>query len=301
MNRLVVQTASKINLDLRITGRRADGFHDLRTLFQTIDFGDTIEIEAASHLELIVDENSIPADQTNIVWKAAEALQREIGRPAGARLTLRKRVPAGGGLGGGSGDGAAALLALNEFWKSNVSPDRLHEIGSELGSDVPFFLVGGRAQGRGRGEILQAEPDGEDEEFLLLIPGGALLTAEVYRDFAAHEGAGLTKSEAASNIAALHGFHVLASVRSRNDLEPAVFRLRPDLELLKGRLFELGASEALVSGSGVCLFARFSTRRVPSIADEGWPEDVKAKRCRFLSRLEYRKRLGIGSHGDFSS
>lgn len=290
MTRLAVRTACKVNLFLRILGRRPDGYHELRTRFQTIDLGDELEAERSGDLTLEVDDPAIPADGTNLVLRAAELLRREAGRRDGARIVLRKRVPAGGGLGGGSADAAAALLLLRELWQLPIADGRLAELGAGLGSDVPFFLTGGTALGTGRGERIEPEPDQPPRDLLLLVPPGSLSTPLVYQTYAELR-AGSRPS--ASLTAPAPVPRILPSdevVERGNDLEAAAFALRPDLAGLRERLLETGADEAWLCGSGVCLFALHGAG-IPEAALGGWPPGVRAVPGRFLSRTEYRSRL----------
>jgi 4-diphosphocytidyl-2-C-methyl-D-erythritol kinase len=287
-----VRSAAKINLFLHVLFRREDGFHELRTRFQTLDLGDDLEVEESGELSLEVDDPTVPSGPENLVWRAAGLLREELGRPLGARMMLRKRIPAGGGLGGGSGDAAAALVALDRLWGGGLGPRGLHPLAARLGSDVPFFLLGGTALGTGRGERLEPEEDLPGEEILLVMPGTSLPTPRVYGDFASHEGVSLTKGGGALRIAPP------AEERERewfgNDLEPAVFRLAPGLARLAGRIGAVGAKETRVTGSGSCLFGRFDGGRVPAGVEEGWPEGVRLVRTRFLGRAGYLRGLGAG-------
>lgn len=297
--RRVVTTAAKLNLSLEVLGRREDGFHELRTVFQTIDPGDRLEAEPAPELSLEVDDPSIPAGPENLVLRAAEALRAEAGVAAGARLRLSKSIPAGGGLGGGSGDAAAALVLLDRLWGLRSSPERLHRLAARLGSDVPFFLLGGTALGLGRGERLEPLGDLPARELLLVIPPVHLSTPRVYGEFARVEGLALTSPGAAPTIPAPRQDRpgASASFPAINHLEPAVFRLEPSLRDLRDRLLSLGASEARVTGSGACLFALFGAQGIPEGIERELPPGVGSRRCRFLPRGEYRERLAGGGEG----
>src|SRR5215831_2807480 len=151
MPALVLRPSAKINLTLDVGVRRADGYHDVRTVLQSIALHDVLKIASGrGTLELVVSNAVVPADPTNLVWRAAKALWSALGRdgePAGARLTLDKHIPVGAGLGGGSADAAAALVGLNRLWRGRRSRADLIKIAATLGADVPFFLVGGTAVG----------------------------------------------------------------------------------------------------------------------------------------------------------
>ena len=180
-----VRAYAKINLDLRIVGRRPDGFHELRTIFQSIALHDTLVVRAVRGVfGITCDMPGVPIDRTNLVWRAADALWKAAGRRGrvrGASIELKKRVPPQAGLGGGSSDAAATLLALNALWRLRLSHDDLHAVAATLGSDVPFFLVGGTALGLGRGEQLYALPDVTPSSIVLVQPPFGVSTADAYR------------------------------------------------------------------------------------------------------------------------
>ncbi|HVF45648.1 MAG TPA: 4-(cytidine 5'-diphospho)-2-C-methyl-D-erythritol kinase, partial [Pyrinomonadaceae bacterium] len=163
---------AKINLGLKVLGRRADGYHEIRTVFQTISLHDrlTFETTADGRLELACTDPSIPADETNLVMRAAAALRERYGAGRGARVTLEKRVPAGGGLGGGSSDAAATLIALSHLWDLKADAGGLSELGARLGADVPFFLTGGTALGTGTGTRVVPLEDAPERHLVVVTP-----------------------------------------------------------------------------------------------------------------------------------
>jgi len=167
-----IEAHAKINWALRVTARRDDGFHDLETLFQEISLHDTLTIEAAEQFSFTCDDPTIPTDERNLVVRAARALDS----PPVA-IHLQKRIPAGGGLGGGSSDAAATLVALSKMFSLNAP---LPELALRLGSDVPFFLVGGTAYATGRGEVLTPLPSPGSIPLLLLFPPERVLTAKAF-------------------------------------------------------------------------------------------------------------------------
>ena len=155
--RLTLKAHAKLNLDLRVGRRRADGYHELRTIFQTIALHDTLVIESMPRKPVAVagDASAMPLGEDNLAWKAAAALWHAMGRtgpPMGARITIRKRIPTQAGLGGGSSDAAATLAGLHRLWRKPIAPRALVSLAATLGADVPFFLVGGAALGLGRGD-----------------------------------------------------------------------------------------------------------------------------------------------------
>ena len=245
---------AKVNLHLEILGRRPDGFHELRTVFQAIDLWDILEAESAPDLSLTCDDPSLPSDGTNLVLRAALRLRERLGPGPGARLHLRKGIPAGGGLGGGSSDAAGTLVLLNHLWKGALQRDALAELAAEIGSDCPFFLWGGRAFGSGRGERIEPLPPGPELDLVLGFPPYGIATAEVYRRLAA-----LTPPAAGVTVPAL--FTKWPPEKdfgpARNDLEGAVLEGWPELGAFRARLLAEGARLALVSGSGSTVYGLF--------------------------------------------
>ncbi|HEX9985320.1 MAG TPA: 4-(cytidine 5'-diphospho)-2-C-methyl-D-erythritol kinase [Thermoanaerobaculia bacterium] len=242
-----VRAYAKINWSLRITGKRPDGFHELETLFQEISLHDELTFTPAASLSLTCDEPSIPVDDRNLVLRAAKLL----GAPPVA-IELRKRIRAGGGLGGGSSDAAATLVALNGMF--GLQRDDLASLALTLGSDVPFFLAGGRAYATGRGEVLTPVPSGDPVPLLLLLPEERVLTGEAF--------------------AMVRRYSPPAGPEAAwvNDFEEPVFAKLPRLRELKARLLDAGATFAAMSGSGSTLFGAFSDAAsrdaaVPAFAD----------------------------------
>lgn len=251
---------AKINWSLRITGKRSDGYHDLETVFQTISLHDTLLFRESDHLTLTCDDPSIPVDETNLVLRAARAVN------ATAAIELRKRIPAGGGLGGGSSDAATTLRTLGR--------GDLSEIALSLGSDVPFFLVGGTAYATGRGEVITPMPSMAGIPLLLLLPDERVMTKDAF--------ARITRYSPPLGIDAYRGF-----ANFTNDFEEPVFAMLPRLRALKQRLYEAGATWAGMSGSGstiagafasaaarddaAALFADLRTERAVTIGEERVP------------------------------
>jgi 4-diphosphocytidyl-2-C-methyl-D-erythritol kinase len=187
---LTVRAPAKLNLHLEVLGRRGDGYHELRTLFQTIDLHDQITVRETPGSEILLSvepAGSVPDDTSNLVVKAALALRRATGVERGAALHLTKRIPAGGGLGGGSSDAAATLAALNKLWQCEASRAELCEIAASLGSDVPYFLLGGLALGVGRGEEVYPLPDLPSLPVVVVTPDVEIATPLVYRRLQAAE------------------------------------------------------------------------------------------------------------------
>jgi len=243
-----INAHAKINWSLRITGKRADGFHDLETLFQTISLHDTLTFTESDHLSLTCDDPSIPIDG-NLVVRAARAVN------ANVAINLHKEIPAGGGLGGGSSDAAATLIALGK-----PSPD----IALDLGSDVPFFLTGGTAYATGRGEILMPMPRVTGIPLLLLIPEERVSTARAFamlRRFSAPLGADRYRAMIDDDLLS----HAAELV---NDFEEPIFAMLPNLRTLKTQLYDAGAAWAAMSGSGSTIVGAFRNAADRDLARE---------------------------------
>ena len=255
---------AKINWALRITGRRADGFHDLETLFQTISLHDELTFTPAPGLSLTCDDPTIPTDETNLVLRAARAVGAD-----NVAIHLRKRIPAGGGLGGGSSNAAAVLLELGtrEFLGVPRNPrnSSLEEIALSVGSDVPFFLLGGTAYATGRGEVLTPMPPLAGIPLLLLLPEERVLTKDAF--------ARITRYSPPLGI---HAYRDFASFT--NDFEEPVFAMLPRLASLKARLYDAGARWAGMSGSGSTIVGAFADPESRDRAAEAFP-DVRTERC----------------------
>ncbi|MDR2374354.1 MAG: 4-(cytidine 5'-diphospho)-2-C-methyl-D-erythritol kinase [Bifidobacteriaceae bacterium] len=265
----VVATApAKINLALRVGPRRADGYHPLNSLFHAVDLVERVTVgpALAGGDELSVSgrgAGSVPLDQTNLVWRAAALARREGGRRGDpVRLRIDKAIPVAGGLAGGSADAAAALVALNRFWGLGLAGARLIELAAELGSDVPFAVLGGNAIGQGRGETLRplaaAAPGTAGAlEWVLVTSGEGMSTPAVFAHFDAL-GLAAGRSEPPpippgllAGLAA--GDPSLVGANLVNDLQPAALDLRPDLGHVIGQALAAGAVGAVVSGSGPTL------------------------------------------------
>lgn len=251
-----LEAYAKVNLCLEVLGRRTDGFHELRTVFQTIALADTLEVDFTPGRRTDVVLESDVDIPNNLVVRAAQAVLDATRARGVARFRLTKRIPMGGGLGGGSSDAAAVLRSLPALTGKPIPMDKLLSIGAALGSDVPFFLVGGTAVGLGRGTELYPLPPLRAKHVLLVTPGIHVSTPEAYRalDRPALAGvpiAGKTQ-QMAMNLSDWTRFAV-------NDFEPVVFAQHPELKRLKAKLKRLGAKLALMSGSGSTLFGVFDS------------------------------------------
>ena len=257
------KTPAKINLGLHIHKKRDDGFHELETLFQMVALFDEMELEETEgNIELFCDTPGIPNDKTNLVVKAARLLQnRFTGKCGGVKIKLKKKIPSGAGLGGGSGNAAGVLLALNLLWNLKISRNDLISMASELGSDVPFFLMSPCAIGTGKGEILQPVESPISFYILMIYPGFPISTPWVYDNLKLK----LTKSE--NNISILKNFIMRSEFAQLgaslyNDLEPIVFKRYPEILTMKNELLNSGAEGALLSGSGSTVFGIFDNLEI---------------------------------------
>lgn len=264
-----LQSLAKVNLDLRVLHKRADGFHELRTVFQTISLADTIEIdyEPARRTELLIEDALAIPD--NLVLRAARAVLDEMKVHARIRFRLKKRIPMGAGLGGGSSNAAAVLLALPVLAGREVSLGELVELGAQLGSDVPFFLNGGTAVALGRGTEMYNLPEIKEEPALVIASGIHVATGPAYQALARPPGDGecLTSPGLSRKINDFQLFvrtlsesrsAEAASASSANDFESVVFQQHPRLKAMWGRLRKQSIG-ARMTGSGSALFAVFGS------------------------------------------
>jgi 4-diphosphocytidyl-2-C-methyl-D-erythritol kinase len=294
MKSVRIPAYAKVNLCLHILGRRADRYHELRTIFQSITLHDTLELgairEPRIHLRII--GNPALAEEplrTNLVYRALAALRREIRWRPGVRAVLTKRIPTGRGLGGGSTDAAAALVGLLLLSGRRLPLDRLSEIASGLGADVPFFLHGGRALGVGRGDEICPLPDIPQRALLVVSPHDAAVpTRDAYKWLARQ----LTKHQDHSKL--LRFCTLCWSTQGgalENDFEAAVFPRYPRLRRVKRELLRQGATEAALAGSGSAVFGIFQNPAQARRAAQAFPKD-QVFVCSTLSRAAYRRQMG---------
>lgn len=244
---MTIQAPAKVNLVLRVLGKRADGFHDIETLMVPVSLADSIDIGVSegAGIELACGDPDVPADSSNLVWRAADAFAAHTGRTFRTSIALRKNIPPGAGLGGGSSDAAAVLVALNRLLDARLTDAELESIAAPLGSDIPFFIRGRPAICRGRGEILEAARLVPAAELLLVKPPFPVPTAWAYKAWAASENPGGTAPR-----------QFLADVELVNDLELPVFGKFLLLPALKSWLIDQPeVSAAMMSGSGSTIFA----------------------------------------------
>jgi len=258
---LTVFSPAKVNVYLRILGRRADGYHDLETVMLPLSFGDELTLEAApAVISLTCDNPTLPVDDMNLVVRAAKRFAEATGIKAGVKMSLKKRTPLAAGLGGGSSNAAVVLEGLNQLWEANAPRETLDKLAAGMGSDINFFLAGGAALCRGRGERVEPVPCRLSAKILLINPGFGISTKWAYENWA-KMAAGLTAKapDASVLLRALAGDDLEGVSRALfNSLEAASVRKFPVLELLKDTMRAHGAAGALMSGSGATVFGLFA-------------------------------------------
>ena len=259
MRAITVKASAKINLSLRVKAKRADGFHEVQTILQALDLSDRLRCEATrGPFQLLCATPGVPADRTNLIWRAAQRLWEAAGRegePRDASVTLDKRIPTQGGLGGGSSDAAAALLALRELWRLKVADEELFTLAARLGSDVPYFFVGGTALGLGRGEELYPLADLPRWWVVLVVPPFGVATADAYEWL--DQRRARTSAEPENRY--LPDTWLGKIVPLVNDLEPPVNERHPVIGALVERMTKMCAAMAAMSGSGSTVFGIFTT------------------------------------------
>jgi 4-diphosphocytidyl-2-C-methyl-D-erythritol kinase len=292
-----IPALAKINLRLEVLGKRADGFHELRTIFQTISLQDALCLKSTRKpgIELKVLGNvslSNEPVEKNLVYRAVDALRQELKLHDGVAIELRKSIPAGRGLGGGSSDAAAALIGYLRLVKKQLARERLFELGATLGADVPFFLEGGRALGIGKGDEIYPLPDISKLPLLVVSPQSLHVpTPDAYRwlDSPPMDATQLTNS---AGNPKLYKFCALAwSLQGSpllNDFEDAVFQQYPRLAEIKRDLLQNGATEALLAGSGSAVIGVFPSPAKARRAVVGFPLDQTFV-CETVSRDSYRR------------
>ncbi len=286
--RVRVPALAKLNLDLRVLGRRADGFHELRSIFQTISLADSLELSftPGRRRDISLADNSIP---DNLALRAAIAAMDAMRATGRLEMRLTKRIPMGAGLGGGSSDAAAVLLALPVLAGREIAPDQLLPIAQGLGSDVPFFLMGGSAAAIGRGTELFPLPDLPAVSGVLICPDVHVSTAEAYRMLSASLTSGLQENKMFAFQSQMLGWG--SRRQGSNDFEAVVFKQHRGLAGLKRRLLQSGAVSAMMTGSGSAVFGLFPTAADASLAAGSMaePELVhRVSRFQLVSRARYR-------------
>jgi 4-diphosphocytidyl-2-C-methyl-D-erythritol kinase len=297
-NSFTLPSFAKINWFLRILGERDDGFHELCTVFQTVSLHDNLTFMESDRIVLTCDNQSIPTDDSNLIVKAAKLLQEKHDIKQGAKIHLEKRIPAPGGLGGGSSNAAVALLGLSKLWQIETDISELSKLGGELGSDVPFFFHGGTAFGAGRGTKIFELNDLEEKHILIVTPDIAVSTAAA---FARINAAHLTNYASKSILQICRNEAQALDLRQAelvNDFEKSVFENEFEIRQVKEKLLAYGSVKALLSGSGSSVFGIFDTEEqlknaaVKLKSEQSW----RVFSVRTISRREYQTLLGFAKN-----
>ena len=289
--RLTVRAHAKVNLDLRVLGVRADGYHELRTVFQAIELHDTLVCtEKPGPFTLKCRNPGVPLDASNLVWKAAAALWTALGRAGeirDAEIQIDKKIPVEAGLGGGSADAAAALMGLARLW-GGAPLTLLREVGATIGADVPFFLSGGTALGLGRGEEIYPLVDLPPHYVVIVRPPFGVSTAEAYGWYDEDRTEGVRENREFQQLPVPWPSRAAQMI---NDLEPPVIRRHQEIAALKVQLREAGASAAAMSGSGSAVFGLFRSRALAERAVKPLSRNgARALVTRTLTRAEHERR-----------
>ncbi len=274
IHRATWYSPAKVNLCLRIVGRRADGYHLLDSVFAAIDLCDRVHLEVddvgpsvATEISVACDHPGVPEDATNLAARAAARLLEHCGLGGRVAIRIEKRIPPGAGLGGGSSNAATVLCYLNETLQLAVPERRLHDLGLQLGADVPFFLTGGCARVRGIGEQVESIPGWPGLSLVVALPPVVVSTAWAFREFA---GLPVAIGDEAARLAGGATPDVSTAV---NDLEPTVFGAFPLLRETKESLLAAGAGAAVMSGSGAAVVGLVSS-----------PQDARSVAAAFAAR-----------------
>jgi 4-diphosphocytidyl-2-C-methyl-D-erythritol kinase len=295
-----VRAHAKINLSLRVLGTRPDGYHELRTVFQSIALHDTLTIRVArGPFRLTCDDPSCPADYSNLIWRAADAMwkaARRRGVPRDVAIDLQKRIPMHAGLGGGSSDAAAALRVFARMW--SVDEARARAIGRELGADVPYFFEGGTVLGLERGDLLFPLIDRPPAWVVLVLPDFGVSTKDAFAwwDAAGARAVGRRAVQAGARRRSARSPESLAvdAPDLVNDLERVVCERHPAIARTVSRLRRSGASHAAMTGSGSTVFGLFQSERAAARVARAISSRSRAVQvARTLNRLQYQRLAAI--------
>lgn len=260
-----LRSPAKVNLSLRVLGKREDGYHELETVFQELDWYDELEFRQSREFTVRTEGADLPSDDSNLVVRAARLLARAGSLPLTGSVVLHKRLPIQGGVGGGSSNAAIALIGLNHLWGLSWPLSSLMPLARELGADCPFFLTGGLARANGRGDIVTPLEGRAEGVFLLVTPPYGSSTAHVFAEFQ-QRLTEVEKNVIFSPLQLAEKGGVYPEISPLNDLEIIVFHKVPALRLIRDQLLEAGARYALLSGSGSTVFGVFESQEQASEA-----------------------------------
>ncbi|HEK85505.1 MAG TPA: 4-(cytidine 5'-diphospho)-2-C-methyl-D-erythritol kinase [Candidatus Aminicenantes bacterium] len=297
MEEITVFSLAKINLGLEVRARREDGFHEIITLFQSIDLSDRLKFKRREDGKIILQGNrpDVPWDENNLIFKAALKL-REFGPPSiGVEIEVDKNIPPGRGLAGGSSNAALTIFALNNLWELNLPAEKMLELSSSLGADVPFFFYGGLCLGQGKGEKIDPLPDFPPLWVLLVIPNLAISTAFVYEEIDRQIEFLTSKNKASKIIQFLELKDYSFLQNLENDLELVAFKLYPQLAGIKQEIKQSGARLSLMSGSGSAVFGLFDDKSLAQKAAGRLGGQNRIFLGKTVGRDLYRRKLITGA------
>jgi len=285
-----VKAFSKINLGLEVLKKRDDGYHDIRTLFQSISLHDSIEVDLRSSNKINLDgtDRSISWGKDNLIYKAAYIMKEQAMTDKGIHIHVQKNIPAGAGLGGGSSDAAVTLLTLNKIFGLNLRKDELKEFGRGLGADVPYFFEGGLCIGTERGDEISLIDDLPKLFCLLVLEGTSVSTQSVYKSF----GENLTSRRKESKIIEFLTTRGLDGLE--NDLEDTVIQLHPQIENVKNLVMKTEPLLSLISGTGSVVFGLFRSEEKAITAFKKIKKVYPAVLAETVNREEYWSGLTYG-------
>jgi len=292
MNLLELKAYAKINLGLYLLQKRLDGYHDILTVFQSIDLHDTLTFErtrSSGMFAISLDGIPVPLGEENLVFRAYRVFCERMHISGGLAVHIEKRIPVGAGLGGGSSDAAVTLKAMDILWETHLLQEDLERMAGEIGSDVPFFIRGGTAIGEGRGEKLTPIKLPMDYWLLLVCPGIPISTAWAY----SQAKIGLTKEEKLTIFKSIFENYSHKALRAslKNELEAVVFQRHPLLRLLKDEMYQWDAFYASMTGSGSAIYGLFNSREKAEAAESFFSIDGRMRTfvCRPISSALYNK------------
>jgi len=297
MEKIEALSLAKVNFGLEIAGLRPDGYHELRTLFQTINLSDRLVFRPGTEnkIRLTGDLPVIGWDESNLIYRAALTLQQETGTEQGVEIEVQKIIPPGRGLAGGSSNAAVTLLVLNRFWGLNLPVQQLLELGASIGADVPFFFYGGLCFGAGRGERLEPRPDWLAGWLVLVIPDFALSTSRVFKEYEAISPS-LTSSGKESKIIQFLTRRDRSLFRQlKNDLELVAFKIYPQLAEIKQEMMQSGAELSMMTGSGSAIYGFFGDKQQAEKAADKFKARYRVVLAETVGREQYREKLLTGA------
>ena len=285
-----IKSFAKINLGLEVIRKREDNYHEIRTLFQSINLYDILSFSPAenSRIDLTGDDETIPWDDRNLIHKAVLLVKERFGLSQGIKIFVRKNIPSGKGLGGGSGNAAMTLFSLNNMWNLKMTKEEMQELGKKIGADVPYFLEGGLCLGLERGDRIRPLDDFQNLFCFLALPPIFVSTASVYHRFQF----ALTSKDKDSKINKFLNQRNICYLE--NHLEETVFSLHPQLRVIKKFFQNLGSELSMVSGSGSAVFGLFDRENMDKAELKKMKRKYPMLVVKTLSRKEYWNQLCVG-------